>query len=319
MRAALGASRGRIARALLSESVVLALAGGAARRGARAGGHRVAANDRACGAAACRRHRHRLDGAAVHVVRLGAERSLCSACLPSSDSGSRASRRSKREAGRPATLPARHRTRDALVVGQVALALTLLIVSGLMIRTFVAMRQVDPGFTRPEEVQTFVIAIPARPHRRSTAGGAHVRERRRTTGAGARRHLRWSLVLHHDGRRRQRQLRSRSRSSPIRKGRWSSSGGSRASRRDTSRRWAIRLVAGRSITWSDIHEQRPVIIISEPLAREYWGEPAKAIGKRVRGSSPRFAVARNRRRVRQRARRWADAAADADRLLADAE
>ncbi|MCA1649639.1 MAG: hypothetical protein LC753_04920, partial [Acidobacteria bacterium] len=36
----------------------------------------------------------------------------------------------------------------------------LLIVSGLMIRTFIAMRQVDPGFTRPEEVQTFVLAIP---------------------------------------------------------------------------------------------------------------------------------------------------------------
>ena len=46
-------------------------------------------------------------------------------------------------------------------MGQVALALTLLIVSGLMIRTFIAMRQVDPGFTRPEEVQTFVLAIPA--------------------------------------------------------------------------------------------------------------------------------------------------------------
>src|SRR4030095_5793896 len=57
--------------------------------------------------------------------------------------------------------PGRHRTRDALVVGQIALALTLLIVSGLMIRTFIAMRQVDPGFTRPEEVQTFVLAIPA--------------------------------------------------------------------------------------------------------------------------------------------------------------
>jgi predicted permease len=46
------------------------------------------------------------------------------------------------------------------------------------------------------------------------------------------------------------------------------------------------LVAGRSITWTDISEQRPVIIISEPLAREYWREPSNAIGKRVRGSSP---------------------------------
>jgi predicted permease len=49
-----------------------------------------------------------------------------------------------------------------------------------------------------------------------------------------------------------------------------------------------RLAAGRAITWNDIHEQRPVVIISEPLAREYWGEPAKAIGKRLRGSSPTF-------------------------------
>jgi predicted permease len=49
-----------------------------------------------------------------------------------------------------------------------------------------------------------------------------------------------------------------------------------------------RLAAGRAITWQDIYEQRPVVIVSEPLAREYWGEPAKAIGKRLRGSSRRF-------------------------------
>ena len=44
-----------------------------------------------------------------------------------------------------------------------------------------------------------------------------------------------------------------------------------------------RLVAGRSITWTEIYERRPVIVISETLAREYWGEPARALGKRVRG------------------------------------
>jgi predicted permease len=49
-----------------------------------------------------------------------------------------------------------------------------------------------------------------------------------------------------------------------------------------------RLVAGRAIAWDDILQQRPVVIISEPLAREYWGEPARALGKRVRGSSSRF-------------------------------
>ena len=47
-----------------------------------------------------------------------------------------------------------------------------------------------------------------------------------------------------------------------------------------------RLVAGRSITWSEIHERRPVIVISETLAREYWKEPSRAIGKRVRAMQP---------------------------------
>ncbi len=43
---------------------------------------------------------------------------------------------------------------------QVALALVLLISSGLMIRTFQTLRRVQPGFTRPEEVQTLRIFIP---------------------------------------------------------------------------------------------------------------------------------------------------------------
>jgi len=46
------------------------------------------------------------------------------------------------------------------------------------------------------------------------------------------------------------------------------------------------LVAGRSITWSDILEGRMVIVISETLAREYWTHPSKAIGKRVRALQP---------------------------------
>ena len=47
----------------------------------------------------------------------------------------------------------RHRARNILVVGQVALALVLLISSGLMIRTFQQLRRVQPGFTHPEEIQ----------------------------------------------------------------------------------------------------------------------------------------------------------------------
>ncbi|HSR43002.1 MAG TPA: ABC transporter permease, partial [Longimicrobiales bacterium] len=54
----------------------------------------------------------------------------------------------------------RHRARNALVVVQVATALVLLVGSGLMIRSFQALRSVDPGFDDPEEVLTFRVAIP---------------------------------------------------------------------------------------------------------------------------------------------------------------
>ena len=44
------------------------------------------------------------------------------------------------------------------------------------------------------------------------------------------------------------------------------------------------VLAGRDITWVDIHEMRPVVLVSENLARELWGSPAAAVGKRVRES-----------------------------------
>ena len=70
----------------------------------------------------------------------------------------------------------RHRARSVLVVVQVALALVLLISSGLMIRTFQALRHVDPGFTRPQDIQTLRISIPEIGGERSAG--------RRADGAG---------------------------------------------------------------------------------------------------------------------------------------
>jgi predicted permease len=61
-----------------------------------------------------------------------------------------------REGGRGAT-GKRHWGRDALVVGQTALALVLLIGSGLLVRSFQALRNVDPGYDT-ENVFTFQFA-----------------------------------------------------------------------------------------------------------------------------------------------------------------
>jgi predicted permease len=186
-----------------------------------------------------------------------------------------------KEGGRSAgDTPARHRTRNALVVGQIALALTLLIVSGLLIRTFVALRQVDPGFTRPEEVQTFVIAIPPgliSDEQIAARTFESVAERLSQVPGVASVGLSSSITM--DG--------ESSNVNPI------EVEGVPIPERSPLRRFksfapgyfetmGIRLVAGRSITWSEIHERQPVIVISAPLAREVWGEPARALGQRVR-------------------------------------
>jgi len=53
----------------------------------------------------------------------------------------------------------RHRTRSALVVSEVALALVLLVSAGLMIRTFQALRAVDPGFRQPSALMTVTLSL----------------------------------------------------------------------------------------------------------------------------------------------------------------
>jgi hypothetical protein len=45
------------------------------------------------------------------------------------------------------------------------------------------------------------------------------------------------------------------------------------------------IIAGRAITWTDIHQLRPLAVISENLALEYWDTPATAIGHRIRSFS----------------------------------
>jgi predicted permease len=44
----------------------------------------------------------------------------------------------------------------------------------------------------------------------------------------------------------------------------------------------VPLAAGREYTWTDIHEKRKVVLISENFAREYWGSAQAAIGKQIR-------------------------------------
>ncbi len=44
------------------------------------------------------------------------------------------------------------------------------------------------------------------------------------------------------------------------------------------------LVAGRDLTWDDLHTPNAAVVVSESVAREYWGSPAAALGRRLRNS-----------------------------------
>jgi predicted permease len=180
--------------------------------------------------------------------------------------------------------PGRQRARHTLVVGQIALALTLLIVSGLMIRTAMAMHQVNPGFTRPEELQTFVLAIPASfisdPQQTVRTFEGVAEQLARVPGVTS---VGLSSSITMDGE--DNGNYAAIEEFPVPEGTMVKLRRFKSIGPGYFETMGNRLVAGRSITWTDIIEQRPVVIISEPLAREYWAEPAKAIGKRLRGSS----------------------------------
>jgi predicted permease len=47
----------------------------------------------------------------------------------------------------------------------------------------------------------------------------------------------------------------------------------------------IPLVAGRDFTWDEAFQKRPVGMVSENFAREYWGSAANALGKHIRVST----------------------------------
>ena len=280
-RAALGASRGRLARTLLTESVVLGLAGGVV-------GVALASAAIAVLHAIGPAQLPRLDdvGIDLGVLLFALAISMSSGLLFGLFAVARygnpgvAMLKSGTRSGGDA--PERNRARNAVVVGQVALALTLLIVSGLMTRTLVAMLDVDPGFTRPEQVQTFVVAVPddfipddaqaARTHQQ-------IAERLEQVPGVVSVGLSSSITM--DGEDNGNSLVAEGlpdlgAAGPLRRFKSVGPGYFEA--------MGNPIVAGREVTWSDILEQRAPVVISETLARELWQEPSQAIGKRVRTS-----------------------------------
>ncbi|HEU4618667.1 MAG TPA: ABC transporter permease [Gammaproteobacteria bacterium] len=277
MRVALGAGRARIARELLVESLALGIAGGVL-------GWMLANVGLQVLVAMAPRDLPRLEEIAVYppVLAFTVAVSLASTLLFGSITAVRHALHLENPklggARGSSTSRERSKTRSILVVVQVALALALVVSAGLMIRTFQALSNVDPGFSDPATIQTAWIWMPGWPN------GDRAES------------LRWTRM--------QREIQDEiaalsgvtsvgfTEMLPLRGGNYfgaevegvPGSAASRESKRISPgylKAMGARIIAGRDITWRDIDNGGRVVVISESFAREIAAEPAAAVGKRI--------------------------------------
>jgi predicted permease len=279
VRAALGAGRWRIARELLLESVTLGLLGGAAGVAVAYAGLRLLM---AIGPADLPRLSEiSLDGWSIgFTLLLSVLSGLLFGAIPVLRYLPARQRQTLVGTTRTTSVNReRQHARNLLVVAQVAMALVLLIGAVLMIRTFLAMRDVDPGFSDPASLQVMRLTIPetmvkdpatvlrmqksildqlaAIPGVSSTGFTASVPMSGAESG--------WDQIFvegktYADN------------NAPMRLYNYASPGYFRTA--------GTLFIAGRDFTWAEIYGMRPVGILSENLARELWGSPKAAVGKR---------------------------------------
>jgi predicted permease len=158
LRVVLGASPARVIRQLLTESVMLASIGGVAGLAFATGAIRALV-------AISPGNLPRLEtvglDARVLAVTLGVSllTGIAFGLAPAVQASRSDLNASLREGERGSTVGAgRHRIRRILMGSEMALALVLLVGAGLMIRTFAALRAVDPGF-RPDHVLSAVVSV----------------------------------------------------------------------------------------------------------------------------------------------------------------
>jgi len=155
IRAALGARRGRIVRLLLTESVVLSLAGGALGLGFATWGIDVLlAMTSLPRVGEVGLHLEVLLFTSAVAIATGAAFGLVPAIA-----ASRPDLQSSLKDGSRGATAGRGRLRKALVIAEVALSLVLLVGAGLMVRSFLRLRNVDPGF-RPDHALMLRVSLP---------------------------------------------------------------------------------------------------------------------------------------------------------------
>jgi predicted permease len=173
----------------------------------------------------------------------------------------------------------RHRARSALVVAQVALALVLLVGSGLMLRSFMALRKVDLGFD-PAQTMTFRFALPEAEY--PEAVQVLEFQRRLTDELSGRPGIESVGIVAGiplEGMKSAGPLEAIDQPlaegdlGPIVERRTATPGYFGAMR--------ISMLQGRDLTWEDQADQTRGVVVSETLARSFWPD-GNALGRQVR-------------------------------------
>jgi putative ABC transport system permease protein len=158
IRSALGAGRIRLIRQFVTESLVLALAGGAL--GILAASWGISLLKLILPDNFPRASEIHLDGAVlIFTVFISAATGLIFGLAPAFQASRPHLTESLKEGERGSEGFGRNRLRNVLVVSEIALALMLLIGTGLMLRSFVRLQEVELGF-RPDRLLTMEISLP---------------------------------------------------------------------------------------------------------------------------------------------------------------
>jgi predicted permease len=275
LRAALGARGLRLVRQLATESLLLAAAGGVMGLALAAVGLAVLRGFNPANLP--RMDAIRIDGSVlVFTIGISALTALLFGLVPALRASRQDLNRTLRASQSLSPTRAQLKLRSALVIAEVSLALVLLIGAGLMMRSFVRLQQVKPGF-EPHRALTFRVGIPlaSRPRLQTRLAFMNELERKLRELPGVT-HVGFTSQLPLTG---SGALRPYAYDEPTARNWESATSDGRQASPDFFRAMGTRVLAGRVF---DEHDRAPAarIVIDETLAARAWpGEPA--VGKRL--------------------------------------
>lgn len=281
VRTALGASRLRIARQLLAESLTLGLLGGGVGVGVALLG--VDALRSALPQEFPRLEAIGLDFTGI-VFAMGTALAagLLFGAIPMVRAAGHDTVTGLKEGGRGSgTSRERVTARNGLVAVQVGLALVLVVGSGLMVRSWAALRAMDLGFESPDQVLTFRVNVANGEMSSNEEVAAFyegvIRELRELPGVVS---ASGSNNLPMDGYDSNQGLAIED--FPVDPGQNLPSARVKWVAGDYFETLEMPILAGRGITWQDARNQLPVVVVSAAYARLHWGDVDTALGRRIR-------------------------------------